>query len=248
MKLLKMKPYLLILALSMSLTPFLTSCAKYVTPGAAVNLEAISDYSIKERFQTKPASPFPARIAMVRVQKSGYYSHGNRGYGSGGFSVVTTRDIEKDEHLEKISSLPDVAGLGTINRLLIPSKLESVKDLRLAAASLHADMLLLYTLDTSFKIKGQALGPLSVITLGFLPNKKAFVTTTASAVLYDVRTGYVYGLAEGTHTTSHIASTWSKSQAIDNARLETEKEAFSKLIDEFTITWDGVLREYKKDN
>jgi len=63
-------------------------------------------------------------------------------------------------------------------------------------------------------------------------------------VLYDVRTGYVYGLAEASHTTSHIASTWSKEQAIDNARLETEKEAFSKLIDEFGKTWNGVLKEY----
>jgi hypothetical protein len=220
--------------------------AKYVTPGAGVNLQAISDKDIKERFETKASSPFPARIAVVRIQDSGYQSYGNTGYGTGAFSVVTTRDIETDEQFDRLSSLPDVAGLATLNRLLLPSTLNSVKDLRLGAASLHADMLWLYTFDTSFRITGKSYGPLTAITLGFLPNKEAWVTTTASCVLYDVRTGYIYGLSEASHTSSHIASTWSKSQAIDNARLETEKKAFSKLIDQFTATWNGILKEYKK--
>ena len=70
------------------------------------------------------------------------------------------------------------------------------------------------------------------------------MTTTASAILCDVRTGHVYGLAEASHTTSHIASLWSKEQAIDNARLETEKVAFVRLIDRFAETWGGVLKEY----
>lgn len=229
------------------ITLFTVSCAvKYVTPGAGVNLTAINEQSIKERFETKPASPFPARIAIARIQQSGYYSHGNQSYGDGAYSVVTTRDVEDDAHFDKLASLPDVAGLTTLNRLLIPSDLESIKDLRKAAASLHADMLFLYTLDTAFRIKGKSLGPLSLVTLGFLPNKEAYVTTTASAVVFDVRTGHVYGMAEQTHKTSHIASMWSTTQAIDNARLETEKASFSKLIDEFPDVWNGILKEYKK--
>jgi len=218
--------------------------AKYVTPGAAVNLQAISDYGIKERFETKAASPFPARIAVARVQEVGYHSYTTRGHGRGRYSVVTARDVEQDTDIEKLSSLAQVGGLATLNRLLLPETLQSVKDLRLACASLHADMLLLYTFDTSFRIKGQDLGPLTVVTLGFLPNKKAFVTTTASAVLYDVRTGHVYGVAEASNTTDHLASTWSKEQVIDNARLETEKEAFAKLVDQFAQMWESLLAEY----
>lgn len=72
------------------------------------------------------------------------------------------------------------------------------------------------------------------------------MTTTASAVLFDVRTGYVYGMVEQTHKTSHIATTWSTTQAIDNARLETEKESFNKLINAFPDVWLGILKEYKK--
>lgn len=223
----------------------LCGCAtRYVTPGAGVNLDAISDRGIRERFGTKPAARFPARIAVVRVQQPEYYSYGNRGYGQGRYSVVLTRDIEQDEHFSKLSSLPRVAGLATLGRLLLPERLRSVADLRLAAATLHADMLLLYTLDTSFRIQGKDIGPLAAVTLGFAPNEKAVVTTTASAVLYDVRTGHVFGLAEASHATSHVASKWSRQQAIDNARLETEKEAFSKLVDELCAAWTGILREY----
>lgn len=223
----------------------ISGCAstKYVTPGKGINLGMISDSAIKEKFETEPMAPFPGRIAVVRVQQPGYHSYGNRAYGHGKFSVVTTRDIEQDQHFEKLSELPEVSGIATFNRLLVPQELKSIKDLRLAASGLHADMLLLYTLDTSFRVKEKDVGPLEVIALGFLPNKKAFVTTTASLVLYNVRTGYIYGLAEATHKTEHRASTWSERGTIENARLETEEMAFNKLVDEFCLLWLGVIEE-----
>jgi len=226
----------------------LTGCgSKYVTPGGGVSLEGISDYSIKERFRTKPAAPFPAILAVVRVQEAGYTSYSNRGYGEGNFSVVTTRDIETDEHFDKLASMPQVKDLARVNRLLLPSHLRDAKDLRRAAASLHADMLFLYTLDTSFRIQGQG-GPLSVITLGLAPDRRAIVTTTASAALYDVRTGYVYGVAEATHTTDHLANTWSEVRVVDDARQETEREAFVRLLDEFSKTWSAVVEQYATED
>ena len=220
--------------------------ASYVTPGGGVNLRAIDDYSIRERFETKSAAVFPAQLIIVRVQEPGYYSHSTKAYGTGNYSIVTTRDVEKDEHFEKLASLPNVAGLGTLNRLLLPDNLDSVKDLRKGAASLHADLLLLYTFDTSFRVKDRNFGPFQVISLGFLPNKKAYVTTTASAVLYGVRTGHVYGMAESSHTTSVIANTWSTGNAVDTTRIETEGKAFEKLVDEFATTWSEILKEYDK--
>lgn len=216
----------------------------YVTPGAGVKLEAIDDLGIKERFETKAAASFPARIAVVRVQQAGYSSYQNQSYGHGAFSVVGTRDVEKQEQFEKLAALPKVAGLATLNRLLLPENLQGVKDLRNAAASLHADMLLIYTLDTSFKVNDQDIGPLGPITLGFAPNQKAYITTTASSVLYDVRTGHVYGVAEASHSTQHQASAWSKDSVVDEARVETEKEAFSKLVDQLCQTWPALVNEY----
>ena len=74
----------------------------------------------------------PARLAVARVQASGYYSRSNTCYGSGRYCVVTTRDIEPEAAFERLSKLPQVAGLALMNRMLLPGKLTSAKDLRQA--------------------------------------------------------------------------------------------------------------------
>lgn len=233
------------------LLAFASGCSTYyTTPGRAANLQAIgaNDADLKERFETRAAAPFPARVAVIRVQDAGYHTYSACGFGEGRYCVVTTHDVEKDEDYAKLAALPQVAGLAAVNRLLLPPRLESVKDLRLACASLHADMLLLYTFGTSFKFKDHSVEPLTLVTLGFLPDQEAFITTTASAALYDVRTGYVYGIAEATETTTHLATHWSKTSVVDNERMKTETAAFAKLIDAFVKTWAGVVKEYGPKN
>ena len=69
---------------------------------------------------------------------------------------------------------------------------------RLSAAQIQADVLLVYTLDTSFRIQGRGYGPLAAISLGVVPDRDAYITSTASALFIDVRTGFVYGVAEAT--------------------------------------------------
>lgn len=227
---------------------FLNSCATYTTPGRGVNISQLAeaDEDTRALFELKPASPFPARLALVRAQASGYTSASSSGYGSGNYSVVTSRDIEKDEHLNRIASLPQVAGLAPLNRLLLPEKLYSTKELRLAAARLKTDILLLYSLDTVFTIESADLGPLSLITLGFLPNKEALITTTASAALMDVRSGFLYGVAEATAKESQIASFWSSKQAVESSRLRAETAAFEKLVGEVEKLWLHVLTENRR--
>jgi hypothetical protein len=223
-----------------------SGCATYVTPGPGAKLADLSqsDWDIEKLMSRKPAAQFPARIAMIRVQAAGYKSYGNAGYGTGRYSVVTTRDIEEERHFERVKNLPLVAGVASINRLLLPADLETDRPLRQAAASLQADMLLLYTLDTSFRIDETNLGPFSVVTLGFLPNKEAIVTATASAVLYDVRSGFVYGLAESTARERQRANVWTTQNAIDNSRLEAERKSFDQLLDEFVKMWKGVTEQH----
>jgi hypothetical protein len=48
--------------------------------------------------------------------------------------------------------------------------------------------------------------PLSAISLGILPVQEAVVTTTASAVVYDVRTAFIHGLAEATARKSQMTN------------------------------------------
>ncbi len=88
------------------------------------------------------------------------------------------------------------------------------------------------------------VGPLGVISLGMLPNHEARVTSTCSAALMDVQTGYIYGLAEATGRHNQLASYWRSSDAVDSSRVKAEQEAFSQLVPEHEKMWTGVVREY----
>ncbi len=221
-----------------------TGCAKYVTPGAAAGLSGLADADVRELLERQPAASFPARLVSVRVQAPGYRSLTNQGYGGGRYTVITTRDVEQEAHFERIGRLPMVAGVGPLNRLLLPQTLESFRELRLAGASLRADMLLVYTFDTSFHVQGSVLPPLTAISLGMLPLHEAVVTTTVSAVVYDVRTAFIYGLAEATARESQMTSLWTSRSAVDDARLRTEAQAFERLMTEFDKAWVAIIAEH----
>jgi hypothetical protein len=221
-------------------------CSTYTTPGAGVNVEnlARADVDIAELMKVEPAAPFPARLAIARVQASGYYSRSNTCYGTGRYCVVTTRDIEPEASYERLSKLPLVTGLALMNRMLLPPTFSSTKDMRQAAAALKTDLLLVYTLETGFNIENTDLGPLAMVSLGFLPTKKAKVTATASAALFDVRTGFLYGVAEASAMEEQRATFWSSSDAVDSARKAAEAEAFQKLVAEVEKFWNDVLRTH----
>ena len=219
------------------------SCASYRTPGAGVNIGNLSasEGDIAELMSREPAASFPARLAIVRVEATGYYSYNSHCYGQGRYCVVTTRDIETDRDFATIASWPMISDIAAMSRLLLPPQLNTVKELRLAAASLKTDMLLVYSVDTRFTVESAEIGPLALISLGFLPNKKAHVTTTASSALFDVRSGFVYGSAEATASEQQRATVWSSTGAVERARLRTEVEAFQKLLGEVEKLWKGVV-------
>ena len=218
-------------------------CARYQTPGAGVNVGNLSkaDADIAEVMKREPAAPFPTRLAIARAQATGYHSKSNTCYGKGLFCIVTTRDIETDKDFERLSRLPMISGIAAMNRILLPEKLDAIKDLRLTAANLKTDMLLVYSLDTQFKTESTDIGPLALVSLGFIPNKNLHITTTTSAALFDVRTGFVYGVAEATVTERQRATVWSSESALETARLKTEADSFRKLLGEFEGLWKGIV-------
>lgn len=233
-------------ALLFALLALCSGCASYVTPGGPVHLEDIDRADIARVASRKPSPNFPARIAVVRVQAPQYKSHSSESIGTGRFSVVTTQELMTDEQFEAFSRWPAVAGAAPINRLLLPSTLESLDDLRLSAAKVQADVLLVYTLDTSFRVQGRAYGPLSVISLGLVPDRDAHITSTASALFTDVRTGFVYGVAEATAKATGLTNAWSSSDTIDKKRLEAEQQAFRLLMSQVEKTWAGIAQQYSK--
>jgi hypothetical protein len=231
----------------------LTGCAAaYHAPGRAADFRALgitpeiqhagTPSDLNSAFDRKPLASFPAAVAAVRIQAPGYVSQTAQGWGHGAFSIVTTRDVESDQSMERLRKLPHVRGIAPVNRLLLPAQLNSEKDLRTAAAQLQADMLLVYTFDTTFHDRDVAK-PLSIVTLGLSPTQATRVVTTASAVLLDTRNGYVYGVAESSARKSGVATAWNTESAIDADRQKTEREAFDKLVGQIESMWTGVVSE-----
>jgi hypothetical protein len=161
-------------------------CASYVTPGGAVNLQDIDRPDIAAAAARKPSPNFPARLFIARVQAPEYRSYSSQAYGSGRFSIVTTQEVLTDAHVSAMQSWPSVAGAVPVNRLLLPPKFESLDDLRLAAAQVQADIVLVYTVDTAFRVQGRGYGPLTAISLGLVPDRDAHIISTASALFTDV--------------------------------------------------------------
>lgn len=233
-------------ALLCGLVIFCSGCASYVTPGGPVNLADINRKDIAEAASRKPSPNFPARIAIARVQASQYKSYTSESYSYGRFSVVTTQELLTDEQVEGMSKWPSVAGVAPINRLLLPPNMDSIDDLRVSAAKVQADILLIYTIDTSFRIQGRVHAPLSLLSLGMVPDRDAYITSTASALFTDVRTGFVYGLSEATAKSTGLTNAWGSSSTVDLKRIEAEQDAFKLLIPQLEKTWAGIARQYVK--
>lgn len=222
----------------------MSGCASYTTPGGPVDLTGIQSADIQELMSREAAATFPASVSFARVQSPGYQSLTAETYGDGQYVVVTNRELMSDSRIEEMTQWDAVRGVSPLSRLLIPSRLNSIDDLRTASANLKADVLIVITLDTSFRVDGKSIGPLSVISLGLMRDRETVVNTTASAVFVDVRTGFVYGVAEATASEKQITNAWNSTNAADQGRLNTEHEAFDGLVRELERTWTNIVAEH----
>jgi hypothetical protein len=226
---------------------------KYVTPGAPADFVALgispttqadrTEPKVQAALNRKPAASFPAALAIVRVQDRGYRTSTARGFGAGRFSVVTVRDVEKDQTFQRLEAMPMLLGVAPVNRLVVPNYLNSEEDMRTVAAAVHADVLLLYTFDTVTE-SSVTLGGLGVLTLGLFPNEVQNATSTVSAAFIDVRTGYIFGLCEGTGTSERLNNAWNTHAAMDLARRHAEEGAFEALVPQIEATWAGIAKTY----
>lgn len=223
--------------------------ARYVTPGRAADMslftgdarDRLTDAGIRQVLNRPLLARFPTTLAVARVQDAGYVSFRVDGWGSGRYSVVTTRDVESDADLERLGQLEGLTSAARIGRLLLPRHLRSDLDLRAAAASLGSDLLLVYTFDTNFHTE-DGFTPLTVVSLGLFPTKTARVITTASAMLLDTRSGHVFAAWEATEDTKQLANAWTSSSAVDQSRRRVESRAWEGLLDEVERGWAGVVR------
>ncbi len=135
--------------LSVLILLILSSCASYTTPGGGVQLSSLSDKDINEIMAQKPAARLPVNLAIARVQAPDYKNYHLSSFGTGRYSVVTTREVESEDDFKQIAALPGISAVAPLNKILLPTRLDSIKALRQASARLKADILLIYSFDTS---------------------------------------------------------------------------------------------------
>jgi hypothetical protein len=224
----------------------LGGCAShYVTPGGPAPLMQLAGESagVAERLQAVPAAQWPAGIAFARVQAQGYRSHRSAGVDRGSLALVGAGKLERETDAAAIAGWPSVRGVARLTPILVPPSDSALGALREGAATLRADILALYTIDTDFRVDDRDIGPLALLTLGLAPTREAVVSSTASIAFFDVRTGFCYGAAEGSATDDQIASEWTKDQAVDDARLRAERVAFERMLVEAAKAWSGIAAE-----
>ena len=231
----------------------ITGCtSSYVTPGGGADLRTALglsdddqpsvDFAIAEQLDKRPAASFPATLALLRIQDRGYRSRTSKSIERGNYSIVTVRDVEEDEDLQRLQKMPGVGSIVPLNSMVV-GNLNTERDLRAAAARVQADALVLYTFHTSFDVD-TTIPAVGVLTLGVFPAEKAKVTSTASAAIIDTRTGFVYALAESTSDTSQLANAWTTQSAVDQSRRRAEREAFEGLLTELESAWGGAVRAH----
>lgn len=222
----------------------LPGCATYRTPGGAAMLAELTAPDAGGATERRPVAGFPARIALARVQATGYEQTNPACHGTGRYCVVTVRNVESGRDIQRLQQLPRVAAVETLSLDRLPAALDTLDALRPAAAALDADLLLLYTLDTRFTVDQAEYRPLTELKPGFLPNRGARVTAKTSGVLIDVRSGYVYGRLEASSWTDRNAALWATRAAIEDDRRMTERAAFELFVDKFTVLWGDVVATY----
>lgn len=185
---------------------------------------------------------FPAEIVVARVVPRSEHRGAYTCHASSHYCLVTSRDVESQEQYHQLMSLPGIAGMRMLTPLIVSERIMNMADLRGAAAELQADLLLVYTLDSQESTSVGRSWPLDVATLGLMRSKQNNLVVTASATLFDARTGYVFGTLEAATRADIRTSMWNGG-VVDASRIaELEREAFASLVERFGPLWESVLR------
>lgn len=192
----------------------------------------------------QPSPHFPVQLAVARVQAPQYKSFSlGSAEGRGAFSVVLAQELYSDTQLQRTAQWASMAGVSMLDPGLLPNRFESIDDLRLAAAKLQADVLLVFTVSTAFEAQGKRYEPQSELPLGKSDVDTA-INSQADAVFVDVRTGFNYGSAEASARAS-IEDKTGSDKALDRQRLAVEQQAFTAMLSEAEKTWNGIAARFE---
>ncbi len=219
-----MKRALIILSINL----LLNSCY-YGTPGSySVAVSKSRAGATQDTRTARPTVRFPANLAIARIESS--YS---------GYRLKRDTDVEQSKHAEAVTRLSGVRGIVNLNQVGLVTNLKDYAQLDQEARKLGADLLAVYRIEESVH-STDYLPILSFATLGLAPTKPYRLSATASLMVRDARTGYVYGVLEEKAEASGIMAEMDTYNNQSRAMRKAKTEALDKLADQLPVFWDMV--------
>ncbi|WP_193367036.1 hypothetical protein [Pelagibius marinus] len=212
--------------------------AAYSGPAGTVDAEIAAAANIE------PQLRFPARLGLARIDHGGLvpvpaaeaaaWQGLAESLGSGYGEFVPISPL-----IAALATPDERAVVGHDGTRTYRSGLsETVRRIRLGAARLHVDAVLIYETFGRSEESSNPLGLTKLALIGFfLPTENVEAEGFAQAVLVDVRNGYTYGTASAVaEKPSHRLTTVSDSyDAHDSARREAEARAVAALTGEVEV-------------
>lgn len=159
---------------------------------STTTLQTNTDLDVREIAAIEPDLQFPARIGLARIERG---------------RLITLPVDEGEDWADMAQNLgagygqfvpvsPMIASMVNPNHTA-PSTKQLVDHIRRGSARQHLDYVLIYEVTDMTDAHSNALrvADLSVLGLFMLPTRNIDVSSTASAMLIDVRNGYPYGTA-----------------------------------------------------
>ena len=229
------------LILTLTATSFFSGCSSYVNSpnvkaARAQQQVAFSHTLISRAYNAKPTISFPATIAVAP---------------QGSCAIMHLRALDALGKLDPLKNLPDLRGLPIVSDIIendtAHPDVNKVADLRMreAAARLHADAVLILSVETN-ATDGQMFTPLTLATLGLFPNNRYEIIATSLAALVDTRTGYVYGTIEKSAAKTGVVMVAGSSESLERRKQLAQRDAMEKLLREIPEFWRGVVATHRK--
>lgn len=228
----------------------------YVTPGGPSDLATLGTTNLPGAMARKPVTRFPAIMSVVRVQAAGFAGipHPRR------FEIVA----ETEDHLGTPADLRAIEAwpeMGTVTRMQDDgrdAKAKGAKRVEPATTpnSINAlrglvpagnDLLFVYTVATTFDVRKDDAGPLppqAQLEFGPFSRKDIEVASSASAIISDAKTGFVYGFTRFTARTETSTRSWKSPDDIESLRRRLEREAFEGVLRASERKWERAILYY----
>ncbi len=174
-------------------------------------------------YALRPARPVPRRVLLYGVESSG------ETHISSARKRLLLRKETSDAMKSALEETRLFAEVDFLPELYLPTDVQDLKTLRLAAARAQADALLIYSTEAGFEYEPNALCILYPTIIGAFvaPGSKGASLAVSQAVLVDVKTGYIHRVFESYGEKSGIAPV----ALLDEEALEFEarKQAVQHL-------------------